>query len=327
MTPAAGCSPPRPFPKLGLRPSPRPGASAPGLCPSPGPGVPSQSRARGSAPDPAPGLCPRRWAGALSETLGGGSAPVPGPGLRLRRWAGVPSKTLGRGSAPVPGQGFRPRRWTGVPSQIRAGARPQSRARGSASGLEPGLCPRRWAGVPSQTPPRGSVPDPAPGFRPRSGPGAPPLPAAPICGSAARGSFAPDLRVQGRSPCHAAEPQMHVAGRGGREVTTGRGPGGVRRIVAPAAGCCPLPCPAASIGGSAAWRGSVRGPGGWGRAPVSGRGGEGKEPPDTPQGPASAGRRAPPRRTPRRTPLDAAPSAVSRGGRIPHPWTPIPPMG
>ncbi|GAA1689316.1 hypothetical protein GCM10009680_30970 [Streptomyces yatensis] len=25
VTPAAGCSPPRPFPKLGLRPSPRPG--------------------------------------------------------------------------------------------------------------------------------------------------------------------------------------------------------------------------------------------------------------------------------------------------------------
>ncbi len=140
-------SPPRPFPKLGLRPRPRTGAL---------PQIPY----RGFAPDPVPGLCPRSRTGALPQAPYRGFAPGPVPGLCPRPRTGALPQAPYRGFAPGPGRG-RPSPDRGSAPE---GLRPRPRTGGGSSQAPDG-------GFASDPELAGLRPRPRAGFAPSPGPG------------------------------------------------------------------------------------------------------------------------------------------------------------
>ncbi len=115
VTPAARCSPPRPFPKLVLRPRPR-------------------SRAPPQVPQL--GFRLRSRAGALPQTPGWGSASGPAVGLRPRPRAGAPPQVPETGApARIPQSGYRlrPRSRASPQAPNRASPFPAASVCGSAA--------------------------------------------------------------------------------------------------------------------------------------------------------------------------------------------------
>ncbi len=214
--------------------------------------LPAPSRHLSICGSAAWGLRPGSRAGALPQALGQGSAPGLGPAFRLRPWAGARLQALDRDSASDPEAGtlpqtprprfcLRPRGMdsasgpeAGAPRQApRHGLCLRPRGWGSAPGPGPGLClrPRGWGsasgpeawtlpqaprpglrlrprGMDSASGPEAGAPRQAPGRDSASGPEA----GAPRQAPGRDSALAPG--VQGRSPCHAAEPRIDAAGRG-----------------------------------------------------------------------------------------------------------------
>ncbi len=227
----------------GLRPGSRAGAlpqalgqgSAPGLGPAfrlrPWAGARLQALDRDSASDPEAGTLPQtprprfclrpRGMDSASGPEAGAPRQAPGRDSASGPEAGAPRQAPGRDSASGPEAGAPPQapgRARGLCLRPEAGAPPQAPGRDSASGPEAGA-PRQAPGRDSASGPEAGAPRQAPGRDSASGPEA----GAPRQAPGRDSALAPG--VQGRSPCHAAEPRIDAAGRGKpRYAAPPRGP-------------------------------------------------------------------------------------------------------